>query len=174
MPKTMSWTAFDLAKHRLSGVAHLALWSAALLGFMDVGQASAQAARLGPVRLVAQQSAAQPAPVTRQVELLVDFAVVLRFAGDVSVVVLGNAEIADVSIVATGTIVLTGKTVGVTNVLVLGDDGSVTSELRVQVTGNAPGTVTVHRGLQSSTYACNALPCRQSGGSGSANPQIFD
>ncbi len=163
MTETFRRTALQRTEHRMSAVARLSLRSAALLAILCSGAAAAQEAMLEQVRLVVPESRAIAAPVPRQVELFIDFAVVLQISGNVSVVVLGNADIADASVVAAGTIVLTGKAVGATNVLVLGNDGSVLSELHIQVAGHKPGTITIRRALRTSTYACTALSCQYSG-----------
>jgi len=153
VPETALFPLRDIARH--------ALLAAGLVAVMCNVAAAAQAAL--PDRPAVPPLTASPAspPESRQVDLLIDFAVILQIAGDVSVIVLGNSDIADASVVAAGTIALSGKAVGTTNVVVLGADGGVLAELRVEVAAHKPGSVTVRRALLPSSYACTASSCRR-------------
>lgn len=143
---------------------------AVLLAVLCAGPLAAQDA-LVDVVLLRESPAAAPTvdpALPEQVAVFLDFAAVLSISGDVSTIVVGNANIADASVVATGSIAVTGKTVGTTNILLLQPDGRILSELRVQVVAQKPGTVTVRRAIQSSSYACTAASCQRSGGDADA------
>jgi len=161
MPKTPCQTSRNTAGRHLRAVAYPVLLAAALSGGLCNGAVAAQEVVLSLPRLPPVIAPRIDTAVSRQVDLFVDFAVILQIAGDVSVIVLGNSEIADASVVAAGTVALTGKAAGTTNIMVLSPDGSVLSELRVQVTAHKPGTVTVRRALLPSIYACSASSCRR-------------
>lgn len=164
MPNSANRTVSQIA-----ATVPLLLQAMALVAVLCTGAAAAQDAVLAaqPLRPLPQPSfdmATVSAPQVRQVDLLIDFAEILRIEGDVSVIVLGNANIADASVIAAGTIVLTGKAVGTTNVVVMRPDGGILSEFRVQVGAHKPGAVTVRRGLRPSSYACTTSSCQRADG----------
>jgi Flp pilus assembly secretin CpaC len=67
--------------------------------------------------------------------------------------VVGNPLIADVSVQAGGTMVLTGKGYGVTNVIALDSAGQVLSDQLVRVKGPLENVV-VYRGATRESYSC--------------------
>jgi Flp pilus assembly secretin CpaC len=96
---------------------------------------------------------------TETMALVVDFAVVMQIDGDIGSIVLGNAAIAD-AIVADGTtIVLTGKSAGMTNMIVLDTSNQIVAQMTVRVSGRKPGTVTVRRALEMQSYGCSSGLC---------------
>lgn len=99
------------------------------------------------------------AAVERSVTLFTDFVVIVEVPGDVTTIVLGNADIADASLVSDGILALTGKAVGTTNIVILGLDGDVLAELQIQVATGKPGAVMVRRALTLSRYACTGSSC---------------
>lgn len=141
-----------------------------LAGWLCGGPLAAQEAFLGAAALRdTPRFPADPGPSTA-LEVFLDFAMVLQITGDVAAIVVGNAAIADASVVAPGTIALTGKAVGTTNVVILQPDGVVLSEMRIQVIARKPGTVTVRRAILASSYACTSASCQRSdGGTDSAS-----
>lgn len=163
MSDTFRWSKSRAAPLLLPSIARPFTWCAVLACLSCGGVAAAQEPTLEPASMIVEASAATDVAVARQFELFIDFAVILQIEGDVSVIVLGNSEIADASVVAPGTIVLTGRAVGTTNVLVLGANGGVLSEIHIEVAGHKPGSVTVRRALLPSNYACTASSCRSSG-----------
>lgn len=99
------------------------------------------------------------AAVEQSVTLFMDFVVIVEVPGDVTTIVLGNADIADASLVSDGILALTGKAVGTTNIVILGLDGDVLAELQIQVATGKPGAVMVRRALTLSRYACTESSC---------------
>ncbi len=69
-------------------------------------------------------------------------------------VVVGDPEIADVSIVSDRAVIVLGKSTGVTSLLIFGAGGRPLSDRQVVVSEGGPGSVTVYRGAAASTYAC--------------------
>lgn len=70
-------------------------------------------------------------------------------------VVVGNASIADVIVHDSKTIIVIGKSIGSTHVLVLGEKGRTLYSGMISVSaGNAANMVTVQRGDQISTQVC--------------------
>lgn len=143
--------------------ARCCLWSAVPALMWGGGPATAQEAVIEPTRMVVPASVTIGEVVPRRVEVTIDFATILRIPGDVSAIVLGNADIADATIVAGGAIALTGKALGTTNVMIIEPDGSMIVEIEVHVGGQKPGTVTVRRAMTSSSYSCTASSCQYNG-----------
>ena len=69
-------------------------------------------------------------------------------------VVIGDPEIADVSILSDRAVVVLGKAPGVTSLLVYGAGGRPLTDRQVVVSDGGAGAVTVYRGAATSTYAC--------------------
>jgi hypothetical protein len=83
-----------------------------------------------------------------------DRARIAQLPARVSTIVVGNPLIADVSLQAGGLMILTGKGYGVTNLVALDREGTVLSELLIQVQGATDGVVIVYRGDARESYIC--------------------
>jgi len=83
-----------------------------------------------------------------------DEAEIVRLPDRVATVVVGNPLIADVSAQAGGVLVVTGKSYGRTNLLVLDRSGAALLEQTVQVEGPRGPILHVHRGVTRETYSC--------------------
>jgi len=143
---------------RLSGVGTLGvLWaSAALCGLLGPGVSSARAL----------EAASRPITVET------DRALVLRLDRPAGTIVIGNPMIADAAVQNGTTLVLTGKSYGVTNMIILGPDGEEVSERLIEVQAATSGLVTVHRGVARSTYSCTPV-CQRTLVLGDT-PETFD
>jgi Flp pilus assembly secretin CpaC len=108
-------------------------WIAAALAFVDVAL---------PV------AAAEEA-----ISIIVDQASIARVPERTTTLVVGNPLIADVSIQAGGTMVVTGKGYGVTNLIALDRTGRVLSQQLVRVSSPADHVV-VYRGIARESYSC--------------------
>jgi hypothetical protein len=105
--------------------------------------------------LAAGPALAQEEP---QIKVMVDHAHVMRLPEKTSTVIIGNPIIADISLHKNGVVVVTGKSFGVTNLIVLDAEGAIVSQSLVSVT--APRTedlVLVQRGFARETYSCNPV-----------------
>lgn len=69
-------------------------------------------------------------------------------------VIVGNPSIADVTLKSTKLLVVTGKTFGVTNLMILNDEDKVIYNTRVMVRADANKIVTLTRGSDKNTFAC--------------------
>lgn len=87
--------------------------------------------------------------------LALDHARVMRMVGDVATVIIGNPAIADVSMPDPQTVVLTGKSYGETNMVMLDDEGNILSEQLLQVTVRGQSLVSVYRGVERTTLSCS-------------------
>lgn len=118
-------------------------------------------ASIRPIRstalIVAVFAALWPVPTLAQraggIEVVIDKAAIAKIPDRTATVVVGNPLIADVSIQAGGTIVVTGKGYGVTNVVALDRAGKVIDEQPVTVR-SAADSVIVYRGALRESYSC--------------------
>ena len=94
--------------------------------------------------------AADDAPITVNVNM----ARVLRLNAPAATVIVGNPAVADVTIQDPQTLVLTGKSYGQTNLIVLDSDGSPVADTLVEVVQLQAGVVTVYQGAARTSLAC--------------------
>jgi hypothetical protein len=83
----------------------------------------------------------------------IDQAKLARVPPRTATLVVGNPLIADVSVQAGGTLVITGKGYGVTNLIALDPNGGKIYEKLVRVRGPAENVV-VYRGMTRESYIC--------------------
>jgi Flp pilus assembly secretin CpaC len=100
------------------------------------------------IALVAPAAAADPIAVP------LDQARILQLPDRAATVVIGNPLIADISIQSGGLTVVTGKSYGSTNFVVLDRAGVVLTEKVVEVTLPADDIVLVYRSADRETYSC--------------------
>ena len=105
---------------------------------------------------VVTTSSIQPGSAAgRDIEVLIDQATMLRLERSAAEIVVGNPSIADVSVQSGNTLVLTGKSFGETNLIVIDPQGKVVINRRVVVKEPAGGYVTVYRGKNRETLHCS-------------------
>lgn len=83
-----------------------------------------------------------------------DEAKVIKVPDRATTIVIGNPLIADLSIQPGGLAVITGRSFGATNFMVLDKSGAVLNEQNVQVQGSNDPMVVVYRGVERETYSC--------------------
>jgi len=69
-------------------------------------------------------------------------------------IIIGNPSIADVTLKSTKLLVITGKTFGVTNLMILNEDDKVIYNTRLMVKADDSKVVTLTRGDAKFTYNC--------------------
>ena len=107
-----------------------------------------------------------------RISVEIDQAQRVQLSGPAGSVIVGNPEIADVTVVDANTLYITGKGYGVTEVVAVDPIGRTVFQSQVVVTdGDGAGRVRVWRGAQSTEMAC-AASCSPSlrGTSGPAAP----
>jgi len=109
------------------------VWIAAALTFFDVALPVAAAGEV--------------------INVILDQASIARVPDRTTTMVVGNPLIADVSLQAGGTIAVTGKGYGVTNLIALDRAGKVLSERLIQVRSPLDHVV-VYRGIARESYSC--------------------
>jgi Flp pilus assembly secretin CpaC len=83
-----------------------------------------------------------------------DHARILRLDRPVSKVIVGNAQVADVTVADPKTIVLTGRNFGTTNIVLLDADGNAIVDERILVSIDEGNTVRVYRQTDRSVLSC--------------------
>lgn len=91
----------------------------------------------------------------RDIKVLIDQAMMLRLERPAAEIVVGNPSIADVSVQSGKALVLTGKSFGETNLIVIDAGGEVLVNRRVVVAQPRSGYVTVYRGTARETFHCS-------------------
>lgn len=84
----------------------------------------------------------------------VDRASVLRLASPAATIILGNPAIADALVKDSRMIVVTGKSYGATNLIVLDGEGNTVEEITLHVRAADEGIVTVQRGTSRVSLSC--------------------
>jgi Flp pilus assembly secretin CpaC len=83
-----------------------------------------------------------------------DEARVIKLPDRATTVVVGNPLIADLSVQPGGLAVITGKSYGATNFVIMDKSGAVLIEHTVEVQGPTDKIVVVYRGINRATYSC--------------------
>jgi Flp pilus assembly secretin CpaC len=84
----------------------------------------------------------------------VNMARVLRISAPAATVIVGNPGIADVTIQDPMTLILTGKSYGQTNLIVLDGRGEPIADTLIEVVQMQAGVMTVYQGQARTTLAC--------------------
>jgi len=87
------------------------------------------------------------------VTVVLDQAQLMQLPDGVGTIIIGNPLIADVSLQAGGTMVITGKGYGATNLIALDRTGATVMRTTIQVVG-ARDAVVVYRGVERESYSC--------------------
>lgn len=95
------------------------------------------------------------AAAAQAIGVAIDQAQRVQLRGPASSVIVGNPQIADVTVVDANTLFITGKGYGVTEVVAVDPVGRTVFQSQVVVTaGNGVGAVRVWRGAQATEMAC--------------------
>ncbi|PVM91381.1 pilus assembly protein CpaC [Caulobacter radicis] len=104
---------------------------------------------------VAAQAAAPTTPAPRTMTVAAGQATTIPLGGSAREIVVGDPQIADVSVVNDRTLVILGKRVGVTTLFAFDAQGRPLAGGQVLVTDVSADAVTVQRGAAASAYACD-------------------
>ncbi|MBO9096703.1 MULTISPECIES: pilus assembly protein N-terminal domain-containing protein [Rhizobium] len=86
--------------------------------------------------------------------VFMDHARILRLDRPVSKVIIGNSQVADATVADPKTIVLTGRSFGTTNIVLLDSDGNAIVDERILVSIDEGNTVRVYRQTERSVLSC--------------------
>jgi hypothetical protein len=112
-----------------------------------------------------------PAALADPFRINVDQTVVLKIRGSANSVVVGNASVADVAVHDGNTLLVTGKSFGTTNLMVLDGAGNTIYSNQVAVGAVASSDMTIVRADGTYTYSC-VDKCRSTATVGDA-PNYF-
>jgi len=104
--------------------------------------------------LLAATSLITPARAAADIEVTMNQAKIVKLSRPADTIVVGNPAIADASVQDASTIVLTGKGFGVTNLVVLDQEGSPIVDAQVTVVRQAASTVRIYRRAEVQTMSC--------------------
>lgn len=117
-------------------------------------------------------AAAAPAALAREpFKVAIDQTVPLILAQPAGSVALGNATVAEVTVNDSNTLLITGKSFGTTNLLVLDRRGETILSTPIVVASDNIGQLTIYRGAGTNTYSC-VEKCRPAPIAGDA-PDFF-
>ena len=94
------------------------------------------------------------------IDVTIDFAKIVKLPGPAHTIIVGNPGIADASVDDEQTLVLTGKTAGTTNLIVLDAEGSEVVNSVVRVSSYIRQLTTIFYGVTRQTFSC-APVCEQ-------------
>lgn len=95
-----------------------------------------------------------PAAIAEAFKITVDQTVALKVPGAANSVIVGNASVADVAVHDASTLLVTGKSFGTTNLMVLDRAGRTIYSNQVQVGGQTEAEMTIVRAGGTYTYSC--------------------
>ena len=105
----------------------------------------------------AAPGAAAPAPSNDPISVSVNMARILRISAPAATVIIGNPIVADVTIQDPQTLVLTGKSYGETNLIVLDSGGNPIADTTISVVQGAADLLTVYMGTARTTLSCKPV-----------------
>lgn len=91
------------------------------------------------------------------ITVYMDHARILKFDEPIDSVIVGNSDITDVTISDSQTIILTAKSYGSTNLVIMDADGVPIVDKRVVVTVDEANTVRVFRQVERTVLACSPI-----------------
>lgn len=118
------------------------------IGLTSVAIALATVLALGAVAPATADEASAP------ISVKVNMARILRIGSPAATVVVGNPGVADVTIQDPQTLILTGKSYGQTNMIVLDAKGNPIADTLVEVIQSQADLVTMFNGSARNTVAC--------------------
>lgn len=104
--------------------------------------------------LVAMVVSAPAAAADDVLRVYMNSARILKLDRPVSKVIVGNAEVADATVADSKTIVLTGRSYGTTNLVLLDADGNAIVDERILVSIDESNTVRVYKATDRTVLSC--------------------
>ena len=97
------------------------------------------------------------ADTTEPISVKVNMARILRISAPAATVIIGNPLVADVTIQDPQTLVLTGKSYGETNLIILDTSGSPIADTTISVVQGEADLMTVYMGTARTTLSCKPV-----------------
>ena len=99
-------------------------------------------------------------PASKKVDVIIDQTQILNLKYPAGSLIVGNPDVAGVAIHDDRTLLLTGRSFGSTNLIVLDAIGRIIYESQISVGEDTRGnSMTIARGLETETYSCTGK-CR--------------
>lgn len=98
--------------------------------------------------------AAAPAGAGEPIKVLMNQAKIVKLARPADTIVIGNPDIADAAVQDASTIVLTGKGFGVTNLVILDEQGNAIVDEQIVVSRHFANSVRIYRRSDVQTLSC--------------------
>ena len=95
-----------------------------------------------------------PALAGSAIEVTMNQAKIVKLARNADTIIVGNPDIADASVQDATTVVLTGKGFGVTNMVILDDQGAPIIDEQITVTRATASSVRIYRRAEVQTLSC--------------------
>jgi Flp pilus assembly secretin CpaC len=95
-----------------------------------------------------------PAAAVETIPVRLDHAQVLKLPPKTTTVVIGNPMIADVTVQKNGSMIVTGKSYGTTNLIAQDASGAVLGESFLRVEAPNDDVIVVQRGMDRESYSC--------------------
>lgn len=118
--------------------------------------------KLSHLFAAAAMAAAAPALAAGAVNVRIDEVTPVSLGSQAAHVVVGNPAVADVNMVGPRSLMILGRTYGVTNVVVIDHAGRTIYSAQVNVTPGEIGKASLFRGALIQNYACSSRCERQS------------
>ncbi len=98
------------------------------------------------------------APQARAGDLIVkyDQSQILRLPRPVAEIIIGNPSIADITVQSKDMLVITGKSFGITNIIVLDDQKNIIQDQRIVVQRDQAKIVNVHKAGKRMSFNCSS------------------
>jgi Flp pilus assembly secretin CpaC len=109
---------------------------------------------LASIVLLLAAAMTTPARAIDTVSVPLDQAILTSMPDTAATLVIGNPLIADVTVRPGGLLIVTGRSFGMTNLLVLDSSGAVLSERYIEVIRPRDEMVVVYRGVERESYSC--------------------
>ena len=107
--------------------------------------------------LIALPPATAHAEASDPISVRVNMARILRISAPAATIIIGNPAVADVTIQDPQTLVLTGKSYGQTNLIILDSMGNPVADTMVTVIQSQSDLVTVYLGTARTTLSCSPV-----------------
>lgn len=100
------------------------------------------------------------AAASETIDVTIDFAKIMKLGEPAHTIIVGNPGVADAAVGDEQTLVLTGKTAGTTNLIVLDQSGAEVVNAVLRVSSDVRQLTTIFYGAERQTFSC-APVCEQ-------------
>ncbi|MEP2945025.1 MAG: pilus assembly protein N-terminal domain-containing protein [Lentilitoribacter sp.] len=114
------------------------------------------------VTLLSSSTLVNMAHSSELLRVFMNHARILKFEQPVSSVIVGNSEVADITVSDPTTVVLTGKSYGSTNLVILNDEGEAVVDKRIVVSVDEENSVRIFRQIDRTVLSCAPICEEQS------------